>query len=154
MKKGVTVSLIIATYNWPEALRLCLNSILKQTILPSEIVIADDGSDERTAKLIHDFAQKVSFPIFHEWHEDKGFRKTIVLNRAIRKVSASYIIQIDGDIVTSPHFIEEHPVTLAIARAAADIMITQFLFFITSSPSCFPFVFAFLLHFFFYLLHF
>ena len=71
MKKEVTISLIIATYNWPEALRLCLKSILKQTILPTEIIIADDGSDERTAKLIHDFAQKVSFPIFHEWHEDK-----------------------------------------------------------------------------------
>lgn len=108
MKKEVTISLIIATYNWPEALKLCLKSILKQTILPSEIIIADDGSDERTAKLIHDFAQKVSFPIFHEWHEDKGFRKTIVLNKAIRKASAPYIIQIDGDIITTPHFIEDH----------------------------------------------
>lgn len=48
MKKGITISLIIATYNWPEALRLCLDSILRQTILPSEIIIADDGSDERT----------------------------------------------------------------------------------------------------------
>ena len=64
MKKEVTISLIIATYNWPEALRLCLKSILKQTILPTEIIIADDGSDERTAKLIHDFAQKVSFQYF------------------------------------------------------------------------------------------
>ena len=53
MKKGITISLIIATYNWPEALRLCLDSILRQTILPSEIIIADDGSDERTTKLIH-----------------------------------------------------------------------------------------------------
>lgn len=44
MKKGITISLIIATYNWPEALRLCLDSILRQTILPSEIIIADDGS--------------------------------------------------------------------------------------------------------------
>ena len=43
MKKGITISLIIATYNWPEALRLCLDSILRQTILPSEIIIADDG---------------------------------------------------------------------------------------------------------------
>ena len=47
MKKGITISLIIATYNWPEALRLCLDSILRQTILPSEIIIADDGSDEQ-----------------------------------------------------------------------------------------------------------
>lgn len=108
MKKGVAVSLIIATYNWPEALRLCLKSILEQTILPSEIIIADDGSDERTVKLIHDFAQKTLCPILHEWHEDKGFRKTIILNRAIQKTTAPYIIQIDGDIITNPHFIEDH----------------------------------------------
>ena len=57
MKKGITISLIIATYNWPEALRLCLDSILRQTILPSEIIIADDGSDERTTKLIHEFTK-------------------------------------------------------------------------------------------------
>ena len=108
MKKGITISLIIATYNWPEALRLCLDSILRQTILPSEIIIADDGSDERTTKLIHEFTQNASFPIFHEWHEDRGFRKTIVLNKAISKASSSYIIQIDGDIIASPNFIEDH----------------------------------------------
>lgn len=108
MKKEATVSLIIATYNWTEALELCLNSILKQTVLPSEVIIADDGSDKRTAELIWDFAKKVPFPIFHEWHEDNGFRKTIVLNRAIRKASCAYIVQIDGDIIVSSHFIEDH----------------------------------------------
>ena len=74
MKKGITISLIIATYNWPEALRLCLDSILRQTILPSEIIIADDGSDERTTNLIHEFTQNASFHIFQEWHDDRGFR--------------------------------------------------------------------------------
>lgn len=108
MRKEVAVSLIIATYNWPEALKLCLGSILKQTILPSEVIIADDGSDEQTAKLVREFALKVHFSVFHEWHEDRGFRKTIILNKAIRKASCPYIIQIDGDIVVHPHFIEDH----------------------------------------------
>lgn len=108
MGKEIRPSLIIATYNWPEALELCLNSILKQTILPSEVIIADDGSDERTAKIIQDFAQKAYFPLFHVWHEDRGFRKTIVLNKAIRKASCPYVVQIDGDIIASSHFIEDH----------------------------------------------
>lgn len=108
MKGKITISLIIATYNWPEALQLCLNSILRQTILPSEIIIADDGSDERTARLIQNFTQKSPFPIFHEWHEDKGFRKTIILNKAIKKASGSYIVQIDGDIIVDCHFIADH----------------------------------------------
>lgn len=108
MRKEVKASLIIATYNWPEALLLCLNSISKQTMLPSEIIIADDGSDVRTATIIRDFAEKVNLPVYHEWHEDKGFRKTIVLNRAIKRASFPYIIQIDGDIIACPHFIEDH----------------------------------------------
>lgn len=101
-------SLIISTYNWPEALELCLKSILNQKIKPSEVIIADDGSDKRTAELIHKFAASASFPIYHVWHEDKGFRKTIILNKAILKASFPYIIQIDGDIITNPHFIEDH----------------------------------------------
>lgn len=55
MKKEITVSLIISTYNWPEALELCLKSILDQTMLPSEVIIADDGSDERTLRVINQF---------------------------------------------------------------------------------------------------
>lgn len=101
-------SLIIATYNWPEALELCLESVLQQTTFPSEVIIADDGSDKRTAILIQQFASIAPFPIFHEWHEDKGFRKTIILNRAILKTSFPYIIQIDGDVIITPHFIEDH----------------------------------------------
>lgn len=107
-KEVITSSLVIATYNWPEALEFCLSSILKQTILPSEMIIADDGSDERTTNLIANFALKAPFPVFHEWHEDKGFRKAIILNRAILRAIHSYIIQIDGDIITSSHFIEDH----------------------------------------------
>lgn len=102
------VSLIISTYNWPEALQLCLNSILQQTVLPSELIISDDGSDDRTAELIHHFAEKAPFPVFHEWHEDRGFRKTIVLNRAILRSSYPYIIQIDGDVFVNSHFVEDH----------------------------------------------
>ncbi len=45
-------SLVISTYNWPEALELCLKSSLRQTVAPAEILVADDGSDERTAQLI------------------------------------------------------------------------------------------------------
>ena len=61
MKKKTSCSLITPTYNWPEALQLLLLSILKQTILPNEVIIADDGSTEKTKQLIADF-QKI-FPV-------------------------------------------------------------------------------------------
>ena len=32
-------TLIIATYNWPEALALCLKSVLAQTVLPGKLLL-------------------------------------------------------------------------------------------------------------------
>lgn len=46
------ISLIISTYNRPEALRLSLMSAKVQTRIPDEVIIADDGSKENTRELI------------------------------------------------------------------------------------------------------
>ena len=51
-------SLIIATYNWPAALELVLLSLLKQSRLPDEIIIADDGSTKETKQLIEGYNNK------------------------------------------------------------------------------------------------
>lgn len=104
----VIPSLIISTYNWPIALGFCLDSVLKQSVLPLEIIIADDGSTNETRTLIYKINESCSIPIKHIWHEDKGFRKTIILNKAILAASSPYIIQIDGDIILDRHFIEDH----------------------------------------------
>ena len=101
-------TLVIATYNWPEALRCCLLSVARQKKLPAEVVIADDGSDERTYNLIHQFQEKFPVPILHVWHEDLGFRKTKILNKAVLGSSGEYIIQVDGDVILHPSFIEDH----------------------------------------------
>lgn len=102
------VSILISTYNWKEALSLCLQSVFAQTVKPCEIVIADDGSRDDTRQLIEEMRQKTDIPIIHIWHEDKGFRKTKILNMAILKISSPYIIQIDGDIILEKHFIADH----------------------------------------------
>ena len=59
------LTLIITTFNWPEALLLVLESIKYQTLIPDEVIIADDGSDEKTKKLISSFKKKVNFNIIH-----------------------------------------------------------------------------------------
>lgn len=102
------VSLLISTYNWKEALSLCLYSAFAQTVKPYEILIADDGSREDTKQLIERMREKTDIPIIHVWHEDKGFRKTMILNQTLLKVTAPYIIQIDGDIILEKHFIADH----------------------------------------------
>ena len=102
------VSLIITTYNWPEALKLTLNSALQQSQLPDEIIIADDGSTESTHHCIQKIADESPVPIFHSWQENKGFRAAMSRNRAIAKAKGDYVIVIDGDLILHPNFIEDH----------------------------------------------
>ena len=92
-------ALLIPTYNWPEALELVLKSALLQTRLPNEIIIADDGSNDKTKSLIEQFNQKSKISIHHIWQEDDGFRKSKILNKAIATATADYIIQVDGDCI-------------------------------------------------------
>ena len=112
-KKTMTCALLISTYNWPEALKLVLESVTHQTRIPDEVIIADDGSGEATRTLIEHFQKNFPCPLIHVWHEDDGFRKCIIWNKAITRCSSDYIVQIDGDCVLSPRFIEDH---IAIAR--------------------------------------
>ena len=108
INENVRVGLLIATYNWPKALSLVLESVLHQTRLPDEILIGDDGSRPETFEVIKKFIDKVDIPVIYEWQEDKGFRKSLVLNKVMKKATAEYIIQIDGDIIMHPAFIEDH----------------------------------------------
>jgi glycosyltransferase involved in cell wall biosynthesis len=107
-KKEHSAALLVSTYNWPEALKLVFQSILDQTRMPDEIIIADDGSGTETRKVIDAFRQKCPVPVRHFWQHDDGFRKTVIINQAISYTDCAYIIQIDGDIILHPNFIEDH----------------------------------------------
>lgn len=108
MNKQIKTSLLISTYNWAKALDLVLLSVQRQTVLPNEILIADDGSTEETKILIESFQNKFSIPVKHFWHKDDGFRKSIILNKAIASSTADYIIQVDGDCILHKDFVKDH----------------------------------------------
>ena len=48
-------TLIISTYNRPEALSVCLDSVRFQTVMPDEVIVGDDGSTSETKDLIESF---------------------------------------------------------------------------------------------------
>ncbi len=101
-------SLIIATYNWPEALDLVLQSVEQQSLLPYEVLIADDGSTSETKQVIDKYKEHGILNIHHIWHEDKGFRLSEIRNKAIDKANGNYIIQIDGDTFLHKDFVKDH----------------------------------------------
>jgi glycosyltransferase involved in cell wall biosynthesis len=102
------ISLLISTYNWQDALELVMKSAIMQTVLPEEIIIADDGSSDETKVLIEQFKQKTTIPVHHVWQEDLGFRKSKILNKAIAQAKGDYIIQIDGDCIMNKYFVQDH----------------------------------------------
>lgn len=101
-------ALIISTYNWPEALRLCLLSVKEQSVLPDEVIIADDGSTGQTAEVIDAMRPVFPVPLTHIWQEDEGFQLSKIRNKAIATSSSDYIIQVDGDLILHRHFIKDH----------------------------------------------
>lgn len=106
--KDFKTTLIIATYNWPQALDLVLKSVLIQTVMPDEVIIADDGSKTETRQLIESYQKTFPIPLIHVWHEDIGFRLSEIRNKAIAKAKYDYIVQIDGDIILHNEFIKDH----------------------------------------------
>ncbi|UPR52323.1 glycosyltransferase family 2 protein [Vibrio cyclitrophicus] len=101
-------TLIITTYNWKEALKAVLESVKRQTQLPDEVIVADDGSRDDTKELIESFKSDFPVPLVHSWHEDNGFQLSMSRNRAIAKATSDYLIMVDGDMVLSETFIESH----------------------------------------------
>jgi glycosyltransferase involved in cell wall biosynthesis len=112
-EQHICVEVIISTYNNPKFLDLVLASLSNQSYNKFKICIADDGSNDETAKVIKLWRdRKFKNTIRHEWQQDKGFRKNIILNKAISSSDADYLIFIDGDCLAFSGFIERH-LTLA-----------------------------------------
>ena len=106
--KTIDTSVIISTYNQPEWLGFVLHSYSIQTTSNFEIIVADDGSDERTKALVEHFSAQTELKVIHVWQEDNGFQKSQILNKAIVKCSSPYIIMSDGDCIPRKDFVEQH----------------------------------------------
>jgi len=102
------VSLIVSTYNRPDALGAVLRSLARQTDRNFEIVIADDGSGPQTREVVDGWVSRIGVPLRHVWQEDRGFRLAEIRNRAIAASAGSYLIFLDGDCIARPDFVAAH----------------------------------------------
>ncbi len=101
-------SVIIAFYNKIHYLKLVLAGFERQTNKDFEILLADDGSGAQARAEIDNLRMTLEFPIRHIWHEDLGWRKNVILNKAIQHARTEYLIFVDGDCIPHRHFIKEH----------------------------------------------
>ena len=102
------LSVIVSTYQSPEWLEKVLWGYGAQSHRDFEIVVADDGSGPETARLIERSRRRLGLPVRHVWHEDAGFRKSRILNKAVAGARAPYMVFTDGDCVPRADFLAVH----------------------------------------------
>ncbi len=102
------ISVIVSTYNREDALDAVLRALSRQTDRHFEIVVADDGSGPATARVVRAWAAKMTTPVKHVWHEDRGFRLADIRNRGILASAGVYVVFLDGDCIPRPCFVAAH----------------------------------------------
>ncbi len=105
---GPALSLVVTTYQRPDALAAVLASASAQLEPPAEILVADDGSGDSTAEVVRAASRQCPVPLRHLWQQHQGFRLTRSRNMAIRAAQGDYIVFIDGDMLLHPHFVADH----------------------------------------------
>ena len=103
-----SLSVIVSTYDRPAFLEKVLRGYCVQSDTDFELVVADDGSGTETADVISRARAAHNLPILHVWHADDGFRKSLILNRAIVASRGDYLLFTDGDCIPREDLIATH----------------------------------------------
>jgi glycosyltransferase involved in cell wall biosynthesis len=101
-------TVIVTTYNRPDALREVIRGFTNQEDLRFDLIVADDGSEDETGSMLKSMADSLPFSLKHVWHEDLGFRAAAIRNKAIVQSNADYLIFTDGDCIPQKNFVKNH----------------------------------------------
>lgn len=96
------ISVAITTRNRPFLLRRCLDSILRQTLLPKEIIVVD-ASDNSEIEVLNDFKSKLLITYFHK----PGLNAPQARNAALKKATHNAVLFIDDDCMAEKDWFKE-----------------------------------------------
>ena len=100
------ISAIIATVGRPELLRLCLESLAKQTVRVAEVVVVHCGSDSETLEVTADpHWREAGFEVRYFRYAERNCARQ--RNFAIEKAQHDNLLLIDDDVEVDPHWVEE-----------------------------------------------
>ncbi len=99
-----TISVIVPVYNIEEEISKCLLSILLQRFTDFEVIAVDDGSTDKSPKILDEFAEKYSqIKVFHT----KNHGLSAARNFGLKKAHGKYIAFVDGDDYIDPNFLSK-----------------------------------------------
>ena len=95
-------SIIVPVYNRPDEIRELLESLTKQTVKRFEVLIIDDGSENRCEQIVQDFSGKLDVRYFYKENSGQGFSRNFGFERA----KGDYFVVFDSDCLIPPHYFE------------------------------------------------
>ncbi len=108
MQEASFISLVISTYNRPDALAAVIEGCFAQSDRNFEIIIADDGSTASTQQCVEALKARSPVPFQHVWQVDDGFRLAMARNRGTLAARGNYMVFLDGDCIPQRDFIAQH----------------------------------------------
>jgi glycosyltransferase involved in cell wall biosynthesis len=108
MHQASKISVVITTYNRPDALAAVVEACFGQDDDNFEIIIADDGSTNNTRESVAALRARSPVPLQYVWQPDEGFRAARVRNLGTLAASGEYIVFLDGDCIPARNFVSQH----------------------------------------------
>jgi glycosyltransferase involved in cell wall biosynthesis len=106
MNSDLIISVIIPVYNSEKTIKECLLSVIKQTILPYEIIVVDDGSSDRSLLISSEFKNTQKLINLRIIKQTNG-GPSKARNTGIRNSKGNWIAFLDSDDIWLPNKLEE-----------------------------------------------
>jgi glycosyltransferase involved in cell wall biosynthesis len=110
MPSQLEISVILTTYQRPAHLERSLLSLAYQRGMNGkfEVIVADDGSADRTQSVVRQFARTAPFPLHWVSHRHDGFRVSLCRNDGVRASSSPYFLFTDSDCIFPADHLFKH----------------------------------------------
>lgn len=105
-----SISVIITTYNRASVIGRAIKSVLRQTLLPTEIIVVDDGSEDNTQLAISEFIHQIKYIRT----TNQGISRS--RNLGINKSTSDWICFLDSDDIWHPEKLEYQQRALQLTR--------------------------------------
>lgn len=112
------VSIVVIAYNVRACIARCLESIERQTLSPSEVIVVDDASTDDSLAVIRSFHGRI--PGLKCIHKEKNEGAHLARRSGVLSSTGDYIVFVDGDDELSPSAIEV--LSALLARRQCDIL--------------------------------
>lgn len=111
----MNISVIIPTYNRSQSLHRALQSVYRQTLMPGEIIVVDDGSNDGTEQMLRN-----EFPeVRYIYQQNRGV--SAARNRGIAAASGDWLAFLDSDDQWLPEKLQKQQQALARSQGDAGL---------------------------------